>query len=103
MPLDHTLEARDLTVGDSAVDVGREVVAVASIEPAGPAGSEEVASIVHAVELRYLEAWVEEEASAARQVLAWVQWAAAEVVNIPVAPFVYLVLGNDLAPPLLQV
>lgn len=26
----------------------------------------------------------------------------AEAVDIPVAPFVYLVLGSDLAPPLLQ-
>lgn len=27
---------------------------------------------------------------------------AAEAADIPVAPFVYLVVGNDLAPPLLQ-
>jgi hypothetical protein len=56
MPLDHTLAARGSTVGDLAVDVDREVVAVASIEPVGPAGWEEAASIVHVVVMCYLEA-----------------------------------------------
>jgi hypothetical protein len=45
---------------------------------------------------------VEEEADANLQVPASVQPGAAEAVGIPVAPFVYLVLDNDLALPLLQ-
>ena len=69
MPLDHTLGARGSTVGDSEVDVDMVAVAVASTEPAGPAGLEEVASIVHVVEMCYLEAWVEEGASVNRRVL----------------------------------
>ena len=69
MPLDHTLGARGSTVGDSEVDVDMVAVAVASTEPAGLAGLEEVASIVHVVEMCYLEAWVEEGASANRRVL----------------------------------
>ena len=85
------------------VGVDIEAVAVASTEAVGPAGSEEAASIVHVVALRYLEALVEEEANANRPVLAWAQPEAAEVVDIPVAPFVYLVLDNGLAQPLLQV
>ena len=67
--MDHMLEARDSTVGGSAVGVDMEAVAVASTEPVGPAGSEEAASIVHVVEMCYLEAWVEEGASANRRVL----------------------------------
>jgi len=54
--LDRTLGARGWTVGELAVDVDREAVAVASIEPAGLAGSEEAASIGHVVEMCYLEA-----------------------------------------------
>jgi hypothetical protein len=56
MPLDHTLGARGSTVGDSEVDVDMVAVAVASTEPVGTAGSEEAASIVHVVEMCYLEA-----------------------------------------------
>ena len=56
MPLDHMPGARGLTVGDLVVDVDREAAAVASIELVGPADLEEVASIVHVVEMCYLEA-----------------------------------------------
>jgi hypothetical protein len=56
MPLDHMPGAHGSTVGDLAVDVDREAAAVASIEPVGPAGSEEAASIVHVVVMCYLEA-----------------------------------------------
>jgi hypothetical protein len=70
MPLDHTPGARGSIVDDLEVDVdvGMVAVAVASTEPVGPAGSEGAASIVHVVEMCYLEAWVEEEASANRRV-----------------------------------
>ena len=46
---------------------------------------------------------MEEEASVNRQDLAWAQPEAAEAADIPVVPFVYLVLDNDLAQPLLLV